>query len=177
MSARRVFLVLPAIALVSSAGLTPVAYAQTAPASQAAPGTPLRFIGQVNTDGAFVRSGPAESDYAVMRLDRGTELTVVGTRLDQLMILPPSGSFCLVPQAFIERRGDGSVGTVGQQPATVRIGSSVTPQKHRVPLRLDPGATVRIIGTLDEFYQITPPEGVYLFVDKRFVDPVRRADR
>lgn len=174
MLARSLALILPAVALVSLPTWVALAPAQDAPA--ATQPQQVRFIGQVNTDGAFVRSGPAESDYAVMRLDRGTELTVVGTRLDQLMILPPRGAFCLVPQAFIERRGDGTVGTVGQQPATVRIGSSITPQKHRVPLRLDPGATVQIIGTLDEFYQVVPPEGVYLFVDKRFVDPLRRAD-
>ncbi|HQY87974.1 MAG TPA: hypothetical protein PK402_04905 [Tepidisphaeraceae bacterium] len=134
------------------------------------------FAGEVNADGTLIRSGPSESDYAAMKLDKGAKITVVGMRFDWLKVIPPEGSFCLVPQAYIERSGDGSIGKVGSNPATVRIGSSLTQQKHKVPLRLEPGASVKILGQVDEFYKIAPPPNVYLFVDKKFVNPVKRLD-
>jgi len=132
------------------------------------------FSGLVNANGTLVRSGPSESDYPTLRLEQGTRLTVVGMRFDWLKVLPPDGSFCLVPQAFVEKRGDGKVGRVVNNAATVRIGSDIVPAKHKVPMRLEPGTDVIITGELDEFYKIEPPSGVFLYVDKRFVDPVQR---
>jgi hypothetical protein len=45
--------------------------------------------------------------------------------------------------------------------------------KTRVATKLQPGADVRIIGEQDEYFKIVPPEGVFLYVNKQFVDPVR----
>lgn len=166
--------VLAVVAGLSSFALAPTLLAQADAGIEV--DSTFRFLGRVNADGTLVRSGPSEGDYATLKLDRGSEVIVVGYKFDWLKIAPPPGSFCLIPQAFVERSGDGKVGRVGQHPATVRIGSSLTPQKHKVPLRLEPGATVTILGTQDEFYQIVPPEGVYLYIDKRAVDPIRRID-
>ncbi|MFT3789122.1 MAG: hypothetical protein QM770_23590 [Tepidisphaeraceae bacterium] len=157
------------------------AFAPTLSFAQATPGendTPAietgsnSFAGAVNTDGALLRSGPSENDYATRRLTKGDKLTVVGMRFEWLKVLPPEGSFCLVPQALVEKRGDGTVGRVTHNAATVRVGSELTPNKHKVPMKLDVGADVQILGEVDEFYKIAPPAGVFLYVDKRFVDPV-----
>ncbi len=133
------------------------------------------YAGVVNTDGTLLRSGPSENDYATKRLTKGDQLTVVGMRFEWLKVTPPPGSFCLVPQALITKRGDGTVGRVTLNAATVRVGSELTPSKHKVPMRLEVGTDVKIVGEVDEFYKIEPPEGIFLYVDKRFVDPILNA--
>lgn len=133
------------------------------------------FSGEVKADGVKVLSGANETDYPVIRVNKGTRLTVVGMKNDWLKIEPPEGAFCLVPQAFINKSGSGNTGRVIDNPAVVRIGSSVLPAaRHKVPMRLDPGTEVQILGTDNEYYKIVPPKGVYLYVDKNSVDPVRR---
>ena len=132
------------------------------------------FAGEVNAEGSLVRSGPSENDYPVLKLAKGAKLTVVGMRFEWLKVEPPEGSFCLVSQAFVDKRGDGTVGKIVNNRATVRIGSAVVQSKHKVPTLLDPGTDVQIIGEADEYYKIVPPKGVYFYIDKKFVDPVRR---
>lgn len=134
------------------------------------------FAGEVNNDAAVARAGPSENDYATVKLAKGTKLVVVGYRFDWLKVEPPEGSFCLVSQAFVDKRGDGSVGRIANQRATVRIGSSLTASKHKVPMQLEPGTDVQILGELDEYYKIAPPKGVFMYIDKKFVNPVRRLE-
>ena len=126
--ARRVVRALPLALAVLATPL--VLHAQTDPAGGDIESSEYTFAGEVSVDGSLVRSGPSESDYAVLKLDKGARLTVVGMRFDWLKVVPPEGSFCLVPIAFVERSGDGTVGKVGSNPATVRIGSALTQQKH-----------------------------------------------
>jgi SH3-like domain-containing protein len=132
----------------------------------------FQFLGSVNANAVVIRSGPSENDYAVMKIDRGTELQVVGMRFEWLKITPPEGSFCYVAKAFVEKRGDGSVGRVTET-LNVRIGSQLNAMKTRVATKLQPGDDVRILGEQDEYFKILPPEGTFLYVNKQFVDPVR----
>ncbi len=134
------------------------------------------FAGEVNSELAVVRSGPSENDYPTLKLAKGDKLVVVGYRLDWLKIEPPQGSFCLVSQAFVDKRGDGTVGRIANQRATVRVGSALTLSKHKVPMQLDPGTDVQILGEVDEFYKIAPPKGVFMYIDKKFVNPVRKLE-
>jgi hypothetical protein len=138
--------------------------------------SPYIFAGEVNSDLAVVRSGPSENDYQTLKLAKGTKLVVVGYRLDWLKIEPPAGSFCLVSQAFVDKRGDGTVGRISNQRATIRVGSALTLAKHKVPVQLDPGTDVQILGEVDEYYKIAPPKGVYMYIDKKFVNPVRKLE-
>ncbi len=133
------------------------------------------FEGQINSNAVFVRSGPSENFYPTQKLDRGTPVTVVGIKFNWLKIAPPKGSFSYVPKAYVQRHGDGTEGSVmNDQPANVRAGSEVNPMKSTVQTRLQPGQRVRILGEQDEYFKIEPPEGAYLYVDAKFVDPVRR---
>jgi uncharacterized protein YgiM (DUF1202 family) len=132
-----------------------------------------QFLGAVNTDNVYVRSGPGDAYYATMRLPVGTQVTVVGIKYDWLKIVPPPGSFCYVSKLFIERRGDGSVGAVTRADINVRAGSDQNALKTTVLGRLGSGDEVRILGEQDEYYKIAPPQGMYLYIDKQFVNPVR----
>jgi hypothetical protein len=133
----------------------------------------FQFEGVVNANAVYVHSGPNENDYPTMKLDRGAHVTVVGIRFDWLKIIPPEGSFCYVAKAYTEKRGDGSVGRTTNA-LNVHIGSDLNTLKVKVAKRLEAGTDVQIIGEADEYFKVKPPEGVYLYVDKQFVDPVKQ---
>lgn len=135
----------------------------------------FRVVGKVNTDSVYIRSGPGATNksYPVGRLTKGTEVTVVGKRYEWLKILPPPGSYSLVSKMNVNRRGDGKVGRVTQE-TPVRAGSTLTPNKFAVQTKLSPGQDVQIINDEDEYYQIVPPPGAYVYIDQQYVTPVRR---
>ncbi len=132
-----------------------------------------QFTGVVNSNAVFVRSGPSENDYATMKLDKGVEVTVVGLRFEWLKVKPPEGSFCYVAKAYVNRAGNGSIGQVSTT-LYVRVGSSLNPLKTKVAMKLEPTQRVEIIGEQDEYFKVKPPEGVYYYINKQFVDPVRK---
>jgi uncharacterized protein YgiM (DUF1202 family) len=131
-----------------------------------------QFIGQVNTNDVFVRSSPSENAYPTMKLDKGAKVTVVGMKFNYLKILPPEGSFAYVPQVYVERRGDGSVGRANRE-IVAKAGSAMNDLKLAAMSKVNEGDDVTILGTEDEYFKIKPPEGSYLYVDKTFVDPVQ----
>ncbi|HUB27056.1 MAG TPA: SH3 domain-containing protein [Tepidisphaeraceae bacterium] len=133
----------------------------------------FQFLGAVNTDNVYVRSGPGDAYYATTRLPAGTQVTVVGIKYDWLKIVPPPGSFCYVSKLFVERRGDGSIGAVTKADINVRAGSDQNALKTTVLGRLGAGDEVRILGEEDEYYKIAPPQGMYVYIDKQYVNPVR----
>src|SRR5690242_11062752 len=82
---------------------------QQQPAQSPESGVPViesskfQAVGAVNANAVFVRSGPSENDYPVMKLDKGAQVTVVGARFEWLKIVPPDGSFCYVAKAYVEK--------------------------------------------------------------------------
>ncbi|HMB95188.1 MAG TPA: SH3 domain-containing protein, partial [Tepidisphaeraceae bacterium] len=131
----------------------------------------FQISGTVNST-AYVRSGASENDYPTMKLDKGADVTVVGERFNWLKIQPPPGSFCYVAKAYVNRAGNGSIGIVTST-LYVRVGSDVNPLKTKVATKLEPNERVEIIGEQDEYFKIKPPAGVYYYINKQFVDPVR----
>lgn len=158
---------------VSSSSLAQVPSAPDVPNEIA--NAPYAAVGVINANNVFVRSGPSDNDYPVLKLDRGTRLTVKGMNNDWLKVTPPPGTFCLVAKAFVDRRGDGTIGRVNNT-LYVRVGSRLNDLRTKVAMKLEPNADVKIIDEKDEYFMIEPPEGVFLFVNKRFVDPVAPAD-
>src|SRR5437762_14383948 len=75
----------------------------------------FQFEGRVNGSAVYIRSAPSENDYPTMKLEQGQTVTVVGLKFDWLKIVPPEGSFCYVAKAYVEKRGDGSIGRVNNQ--------------------------------------------------------------
>jgi SH3-like domain-containing protein len=132
----------------------------------------FHFIGRVNSPSAFVRAGPTDNDYPVLKLDDGAQVTVVGEHFGWLKIAPPEGSFGYVAKAYVEKHGDGSEGRVVNS-VMVRIGSTLNAMKAVVATRLQPGSEVNIIGEADEYFKIKLPEGTCLYIKKEFVEPVQ----
>jgi uncharacterized protein YgiM (DUF1202 family) len=133
----------------------------------------VQFSGAINANAVYVRSGPGENYYPTLKLDKDQAVTVVGIKFDWLKIAPPEGSFCYVAKAYVERRGDGSVGRVSKPDLNVRAGSTLNQLKTTVQTKLDEGQDVEILGEQDEYFKIKPPAGAYVFVHKQFVTPVK----
>lgn len=136
-----------------------------------------QITGSVNADKVYVRSGAGENDYPVMRLNKGDQVTVLGEKFEWLKILPPPGAYCVIGKAFVERRGEGGkIGRVINADNMVKIGSQLNDIKAKVVGKLEVGADVQVIEEQNEFLKIVPPAGTVLYINKRFVDPVKRAD-
>ena len=129
------------------------------------------FTGVINANSVYVRSGPGENYYATQKLDKGTIITVVGIKYDWLKVAPPDGSFCYVAKAYVEKRGDGTLGRITRPDLPARVGSSLNAMKYAVSAKLNQGDDVKIIGEEDEYFKIVPPASAALFINKKYVDP------
>src|SRR5438067_6420710 len=121
----------------------------------------FQFEGRVNANSVYIRSGPSENDYPTLKLDTGATVTAVGLKFDWIKIIPPEGSFCYVAKAYVEKRGDGSVGRVTKPDLNVRAGSDLNAMKTTVQTKLDQNEDVTILGEQDEYFKIKPPTGAY----------------
>ncbi len=157
--------------VIGSSVLSPsIATAAPAAAAVAADGS-QPFVGLLNDDNVYVRSGPSDVYYATTKLTKGAKVTAVATRSDWLKILPPEGSYSYVAKAYVEKRGDGTVGRVTKADLNVRAGSILNGLKTTVQTSLEQGEDVKIVGEQDEYFKIAPPAGAYLYIKKSFVDP------
>lgn len=168
-----------AMALTLAAGaigvLPAVTFAQEQPVVEV-PNAKFNFVGEINSATVNVRSGPAESYYITMKLNKGDKVLVVGHKFDWLKIAPPAGAFSYVHKTYVERQGTSDQGKITKDEVLVRAGSSVmVPPVPQPQMKLDAGAMVTILGEAGELYKIKPPEGAYLYVAKKFVDPVHQA--
>lgn len=178
-SRRAIVFAVSTLSLASAAALAaPTADAITDAAADVASeveNSKFQFEGEVNANAVYVRSGANENDYATAKLDKGARVTVVGIKFEWLKILPPENSFCYVAKAYVQKRGDGTIGRVTST-LNVRVGSNLVPMKTKVASRLEPGQDVQILGEQDEYFKVKPPAGVFFYVNKQFVDPVRRVE-
>lgn len=151
---------------------TLVVRAQETTAGAEVENSKYQFEGRINASAVYVRSGASDNDYPTMKLDRDATITVVGMKFDWLKVLPPKNSFCYVAKAYVEKRGDGTVGRV-TQPINVRVGSDLNALKTKIASKLEAGTDVQIVGEQDEYFKIAPPAGVFVYINKQFVDPIR----
>jgi uncharacterized protein YgiM (DUF1202 family) len=129
-------------------------------------------IGTINADAVYVRSGAGDNYYPTMKVNNGTQVTVVGVKFDWLKCLPPEGSFCYVAKVYIEK-GAGDTGRVNKDDVNVRAGSALNAMKTTVQGKLSQGQSVKILGEQDEYYKIAPPPDAFVYVKKDFVTFVK----
>lgn len=138
----------------------------------------FQFSSVITADNVYVRSGASESDYPVIKLNKGDIVIAVGRKFDWVKILPPENTYCLVGKAWVEKRGDGSIGRVreGSNNVNVRIASNLNNMITKVAMQLHSGADVKILGEQDEYFKIAPPAGTFMWVHQKFVEPVKRVE-
>jgi uncharacterized protein YgiM (DUF1202 family) len=134
----------------------------------------FQFAGVINTDAVMLRSGPGENYYITTRLAKGTPITVVGIKFDWLKVIPPESSFSVVAKNLVTRDGASNIGHINADNVNIRAGSSVVPLKVTVQCKLPKGSAVEIIKEDDAYYQIKPPADAFLYVNQKFVDPLKQ---
>lgn len=152
-------------------GILPAAVLAQDQAIVEVPNAGTTVLGEVNASSVNVRSGPAESYYPTMMLNKGDRVTAVGHRFEWLKIVPPKGSFSYIAKIYVDRDGQGNTGKVNRDDVLVRAGSTLNALKAQPQLKMNKGSAVEIIGEAEEYYKITPPEGAYLYIAKKYVDP------
>lgn len=124
------------------------------------------YVGVVTQETVDIRAGGGESFYAVGSLEQGQLVDVYGHFYGWFKIRPPEDVFSYIKRAFVNRHGDGNVGTVSDEKAMVWAaeangtpGASFRQQRY-----LKEGERVIIVEQSGDFYRITPPSDTYVFL-------------
>ncbi len=165
-----------AVVLASATGAGAEATSQPALEPVKAPATGLiaegipSNVGAVTGNDVYVRSGFHQNYYAVTKLNKGDQVTVLGEEYGWLKIAPPPGTYSLVEKALIDKDND-QAGTANGD-ATVYAGSNLNDRRYAKQVRLSKGAKVQLIGETSDggYYKIQPPAGAVLWIKADFVD-------
>ncbi len=166
-----------AASLATSASLVPLAHfavAQDATTGADVENAKNRYLGAISGNQATVRSGPTDTDYPTIRLDKGAEVVVVGIKNGWLKIVPPAGSFSYVTKLYINKHGDGTTGTVAKDGLPVFAGGTQSEMKATKQCTLNHGEEVTILGEAEEYYRIKPPADAYVWIHQNLVAPVKQ---
>ncbi len=162
-----------ALAVLFTAALVTRSEAQTAPPTRQ---EDSKYIGVVTGANVNVRWDAKMTAYPCTRLSQPTRVTVVGKVPGWLKILPPQGAFSVISKRYVRPDKDGKAGVVTGSNVWIRAGGT-----HRqsgfwaLQKQLQLGEKVKILGTVEEYYKIAPPEGVYFWISDRYVKPLREA--
>ncbi|HEV3003159.1 MAG TPA: SH3 domain-containing protein, partial [Pirellulales bacterium] len=132
----------------------------------------------VDAANVYVRSGPGENYYPVLRLARGRKVEVY--RHDPggwFAIRPPEDCFSWVSGEFIEPVAE-SLGRVTGERVVARVGSKFSDIRDVIQVRLDQGEQVEVLEAkrfntgpaAQTWYKIAPPPGEFRWISGRFVD-------
>ncbi len=136
------------------------------------PAPTAAFEAEVTGNSVYVRSGPSTNYYPVAKLNAGARVRVLVDGDTWLAIEPPPGCYSLIHKNFVDIGPDDGQGVVNGNAVLVRAGSDLSPQIYAKQLKLDRGASVRIIQAHnDDHLRIVPPPGAKLYISKQFVQP------
>ncbi|NQU76440.1 MAG: hypothetical protein HQ546_09030 [Planctomycetes bacterium] len=124
--------------------------------------------GQVTGKDVYVRSGPSQNWYPMLKLSYPARVQVLGREGDWLTIASPPGTYSLISKRYVT--ADGSTGTVTGNAVQVRAGSDLYPNElSKVQTSLDSGEKVTITGEAGDYYRIVPPAGVLAYISAKYV--------
>lgn len=162
-------LIFPCLAAVTAAALltwSDAALAQDVP-----------FNAVVTDEKVEVRAGPGRAYYVVDTLERGDRVRVVQTLYDWSKIEAPASSFSYISQAFVNARGDGSVGVVNTDRQEVKAGSLQGPGvSYKTQAMLNRGDEVKILATEGDYYKIEPPDNAFVYLPPGSLRPAGPRD-
>jgi uncharacterized protein YgiM (DUF1202 family) len=139
------------------------------------------FTGRVTGDKVRVRSGPGTTWYAVTELNTGDRVRVVGTIGDWYKIAPLAGTFSVISKNDARLADDGRTATVTTENAWLRSGGEMYDRRSisefSVPqAKLARGKQLRVIEAGNDFYKVTPPEGVIYYIAAQYVERAGATD-
>jgi hypothetical protein len=141
-------------------------------------GDEFPYVAYVNAANVYVRSGPGENYYPVLKLPRGRKVEIY--RHDPggwYAIRPPEDCFSWVSAEFIEPT-QGNLARVTGERVVARVGSKFSDIRDVIQVRLDQGEEVEVLeakrfksgSAAQTWYKIAPPAGEFRWVSGRFVD-------
>jgi len=124
------------------------------------------YAGVVQTETVEVRAGGGNSFYVVGTLKQGELVEVHGHFYGWVKIKPPEGVCSYIKRAFVNRHGDGNVGTVSDEKAMVWAAQVKGPPgaSFRQQRFLTEGERVAIVEQKGDYYRILPPSDTYVYL-------------
>ena len=123
------------------------------------------FTGVVQQSQTDVRAGGADRFYRVGELDKDQHVQVEEVIAGWNKIVPPEGIYSYVSKAFVDAKGDGSVGEINTDRTEVFAADVNGPAgSYRRQKILFKGDTVQIVEEEGSHYKIVPPSGVYVYL-------------
>lgn len=127
------------------------------------------FVGEVNANDVYLRSGDSLNHYTIAKVSAGDRLSIVSERGDWYEVLPPEGVFSLISGDYVDQSENGR-GIVNGDNVRVRAGSSLNSSKYTVQTLLSKGDAVTVLGkNADGFLRIAPPAGATVWIAKEFI--------
>ena len=159
--------------LLAALGVAVVAVAPALGQTSAADET---FKGFINDDSVNIRSGASTNHYPVMKVDKGTVVTVHKAKKDKwdlygwYIITPPEGAFSYISKKYVQLSADGKTGTVTGSRVMVRAPAPTDPNaSYKVQKSAGKGDKLQVIGEAGDYLKIKPLEGVRLYVKMELV--------
>lgn len=136
------------------------------------------YTGYVNAPDVYLRSGPGENYYPVLKLERGQQVEVY--RHDPggwYAIRPTQECFSWVSAEFVEPT-EGNQAVVKCDRLVARVGSAYSDVRDVIQVRLDRDEIVEVIEAkrfnsglaAQTWYKIAPPAGEFRWVSGKFID-------
>jgi hypothetical protein len=161
----------------SAAPVTPAPEPRPAPTPAVVSSPDTGWI-RISGQAVNVRAKPDLNATVVARVPRDSVHFVAGRVDGWYMIVPPVGTFALVSMDVVARDGGTGIITTKESGSTVRIRAGSTavniadPLRSEVLTKLNPTATVQIIGEQPNWLQIAVPDGVCFYVSSEFAVPI-----
>lgn len=162
--------------LVSSAAAQMTSSAPAAPAPGAAATTSAELDQMmIGGDAVRIRSGPGLQYYEVAKLNKDTVVTVADREGGWTGIRPPGSVVALVKRSDVVP-GDGNTAAVTVDMARVYAKDPSSDRTWAVIDQLPKDTVVTTITEQGPYYSIVMPEGAKVYVDNRYVAPIRRVE-
>lgn len=132
------------------------------------------YEGVITADTIEVRSGAGRAYYPVGTLQRGDRVQVETELFGWFQIRCPEGVFSYVEQKNVNAKGDGSRGEINTDRTSVYAAHADTgkspAESYRKLLDLERGDVVQIVGTVDNYYKIIPPQTAFVFLPPKSLE-------
>ncbi len=123
------------------------------------------FTGVVNQNQTDVRAGAADRYYRVGELNKGQLVQVDEVIVGWYKIVPPDGIHSYISKAFVDAKGDGSVGEVNTDRSKAYAADVNGPAgSYRVQAILNEGDGVQIVDEEGSHYRIVAPSDAYVYL-------------
>ena len=163
------------IAILCTAALVTSLYAQSATNPSAAANG---YVGEVSGTNVYIRSGPGNTAYPVVKLSHPARVTVVDKTSGWLKILPPEGCFSVILKKDVAVDDGAKTATVLANDIRPRAGGELRTSDFwaiQSPA-LNEGDKVQLLGEANaDYYKIVPPKGVVFYISDQYVKTVTGA--